>query len=1847
MAVSQAYILAGVQDAETTLVNTAIPIDVTANDYSTDTPNPDGSGEPNWTKLQVRSTPTNGTADNGTPTDESDDYIDYTPNANFVGTDTFVYRVEDANNVTNETTVTVEVIAPLDAIDDTATTDEDQPVKIEVLDNDVDPALGIPGPGGIEPTIDDAGFTQPANGTVELKDNGTPGDPTDDFFVYTPNDNYNNTAGTQDTFTYTVVDTKGTPDTADDTTETATVSVLVNPVNDLPVAEDDTFTGTEDTQVTGSVFDNNGNGVDYLQDAAVTVTAFDATSAEGGTVVVNPDGTFTYDPAPGFNGEDTFTYTITDADEETDTATVTINLVAVNDVPLAVDDTATTPENIPVNIPVRDNDTTVDGTGGDDPTNITSVTQPTDGTVRIRDNSTPLDPTDDFVEYTPNRGFAGTDTFTYTITDDDGETSTATVDVTINDAPNDAPIAVNDAKAINISRTLEAGEDLVFNDEDPNNDPLTILQIANSAGVVETNGTVGLPGQYGTLVWSEGGTEADYEVDPDNPAVAALAIGETLTEVYTYTLQDENGATDTATYTITLNKENAPPKALNDEYLNTNTTGTTVFANILTNDSDPDPGQTVSILTVSSDGQTFDVSFGTPFTLPSGATATINPDGTVTYDPTGGTGASLLDPLLAQGSSVVDVFQYKVGDGNTVGVGGEPGVQGVDYAEVKIVTYGNSPIDDPPILDLDTDNSSGALGNKYTTTFTEGGAGVAIGDTDVAISDVDSPNMESAIIRLVDAPDGAEESLSFDPAVLASLGITGTYDAATRTVTLTGSATVANYQAAIAGITYNNTSLNPDVANRKVEVKVSDRNGTVNFTTQDGDSNLAVTTIKVVAINEPPIVDSNVISVIPDAVDEPLALEVPTDADGDNLTITVTEIPTLGTITLADGTPVEPGDTLTPEKLAGLQYDAPTTAEFDGSDPGDLVYTVNDGKADPVTGTVDIQISNPPVIDLDGNDDSGAIDNAYTHNFVTGSGAVPIGDIDVAITDVDDANMESAVITLTNILQPDTESLSINGTLPTGITASAYDPVAGTITLTGSATIADYQTAINQIVYDNTSGTPDRTDRLVNVTVNDGVTDSNTAVATITYGNAPPVIDLDGDDSSGAIDNAYTGNFTVGDPPVPIGDIDVNITDADDVNMDEAVITLTNPINGAEESLSISGTLPAGITASAYDPVAGTISLTGSAPITDYQTAINQIVYENVSGDPDRSDRLVNVTVNDGDDNSNTAVSTITFGDAPPVIDLDADDSSGVAGNDYTNNFIPGGNAVTIGDIDTDVTDVDDVNMESATITLTNILNGDAESLTVGTLPAGITASAYDPVAGTITLSGSAPIADYQAAIAGITYNNTATLPNQADRVIDVKVNDGEKDSNTAVSTITFGDAPPVIDLDADDSSGVAGNDYTNNFIPGGNAVTIGDIDTDVTDVDDVNMESATITLTNILNGDAESLTVGTLPAGITASAYDPATGTITLSGSAPIADYQAAIAGITYNNTATLPNQADRVIDVKVNDGEKDSNVAVSTITFGDAPPVIDLDADDSSGVAGNDYTNNFVPGATPVTIGDIDTDVTDVDDVNMESATITLTNILNGDAESLTVGTLPAGITASAYDPVAGTITLSGSAPIADYQAAIAGITYNNTATLPNQADRVIDVKVNDGEKDSNVAVSTITFGDAPPVIDLDGDDSSGVAGNDYTNNFVPGATPVTIGDIDTDVTDVDDVNMESATITPPSWVCPCRLSLHCRMPGMPNQADRVRVRTAAVACTITFGDALRYRPRSLPALTPYPATLAHRCHVTGRVGAYPCAPLTLSGSAPTCGLSSRHCRHHLQQHRDLTEPSRPGYRCQGQRR
>ncbi len=299
--------------------------------------------------------------------------------------------------------------------------------------------------------------------------------------------------------------------------------VAADPTPVPPVAADDTATTAEDTPTTINVLTND-NGTN-LDPGTLTIT----TGPAHGTATVNPaTGAVTYTPAPGYNGTDTFTYQICDTTGACDTATATITVTAANDTPNAINDTASTNQDTPVQLPVLTNDTDADG----DTLTITTTTPPANGTVTINTNGT--------LAYTPAPGYTGTDTFTYTVSDGNGGTDTATVTITVNPATTTPvpPVAADD--------TATTAEDT----------PTTINVLTND------NGTNLDPG---TLTITTGPAHGTATVNPATGAVTYTpAPGYNGTDTFTYQICDTTGACDTATATITVTAANDTPNAIND-----------------------------------------------------------------------------------------------------------------------------------------------------------------------------------------------------------------------------------------------------------------------------------------------------------------------------------------------------------------------------------------------------------------------------------------------------------------------------------------------------------------------------------------------------------------------------------------------------------------------------------------------------------------------------------------------------------------------------------------------------------------------------------------------------------------------------------------------------------------------------------------------------------------------------------------------------------------------------------------------------------------------------------------------------------------------------------------------------------------------------------------------------------------------------------------------------------------------------------------------------------------------------------------------------------------------------------
>lgn len=181
----------------------------------------------------------------------------------------------------------------------------------------------------------------------------------------------------------------------------------------------------------------------YTNDSDLPSTGtLTATNPPNGSVSINTNGTpndptddiVSYTPDPDYNGPDSFNYTVCNTKGDCSTATVTIDVIPVLD---AVDDLVATDQDQPVMIDVLANDNDLPGLG------TFTTTSPSNGSIVINSNGTPSNPFDDTISYTPNSGFLGTDMFTYTLCDNVGNCSTATVTVAVNvpgvdlDADND------------------------------------------------------------------------------------------------------------------------------------------------------------------------------------------------------------------------------------------------------------------------------------------------------------------------------------------------------------------------------------------------------------------------------------------------------------------------------------------------------------------------------------------------------------------------------------------------------------------------------------------------------------------------------------------------------------------------------------------------------------------------------------------------------------------------------------------------------------------------------------------------------------------------------------------------------------------------------------------------------------------------------------------------------------------------------------------------------------------------------------------------------------------------------------------------------------------------------------------------------------------------------------------------------------------------------------------------------------------------------------------------------------------------------------------------------------------
>ncbi|MWK55284.1 tandem-95 repeat protein, partial [Pseudomonas otitidis] len=653
----------------------------------------------------------------------------------------------------------------------------------------------------------------------------------------------------------------------------AQLTINVTATNDAPVAVNDTFTTAEDSPLTitadglfgsdgtGPVNDRDSdsgsftaikvtqlasNGVLTLNGVAVTLNqVISLSDINANKLVFVPDGNENGAPYA------TFKYQVSDGTTFSNAATVTINVTAVNDAPVAVDDNLTTAEDTSLTITT----TALFGSDGTGPLNDSDVDSASFTTIRITQLASDgvlklngvavtlnqvislADITAGKLVFVPDGNENGSPyaTFQYQVSDGTLYSNVATVTIAVTPV-NDAPVAVNDTFSTNEDTAVTITSAGLFgsdgtgpvNDSDIDSGSFTAIRITQLAsdGVLKLNGVAVTLNQVISAADIDAGKLVFVPDGNENGTPYAT---------FQYQVSDGSAYSNVATVTINVAAVNDAPVAVNDTFSTTEDNAVTITSAGLfgsdgtgpLNDSDVDSGSfaNIKVTQLATDGVLkLD---GVAVTLNQVITIADIAAGKLVFVPDGN-----------ENGAPYATFQYQVSDGSL-------------YSNTATVTINVAAVNDAPQLDLDGNDSSGVVGTGYQTTYTEGTPAVAIADIDTQVTDIDSSNIVSATIVLTNAQAG--DVLSFGGLPPGISGAVDTSVAGKITVTLTGSASQAAYESAIEAVRYSSTSNNPSTTPRNVTVVVND--GAAN-------SNVAQTKINVVAVDNGPDAKDDVASVV-------------------------------------------------------------------------------------------------------------------------------------------------------------------------------------------------------------------------------------------------------------------------------------------------------------------------------------------------------------------------------------------------------------------------------------------------------------------------------------------------------------------------------------------------------------------------------------------------------------------------------------------------------------------------------------------------------------------------------------------------------------------------------------------------------------------------------------------------------------------------------------------------------------------------------------------------------------------------------------------------------------------------
>jgi gliding motility-associated-like protein len=1025
--------------------------------------------------------------------------VTITPAANQNGTANITITVNDLDGgsvpISFSLTVT-SVNDPPNAINDITTTPEDTPVTIDVTINDIDDEgvnsatvdlnLAVP---GIQTSISNAA------GAWAIQ--STPG-----VVMYTPTANYNGPAS----ISYRVNDNNGS------VSNTATLSVTVTSVNDVPVAVNDIASTTEDIPVSFTVTTNDSDADGSIDNATVDLNPATSTidaafsNASGNWNVTS--GSVTYTPTANYNGGASVAYTVNDiAGGTSNSATLSITVTAANDLPTI---TSILPLSIAEDAP--------GGTGplaftvGDVETAVGSLTL-----TRVSDNLA-LVPNANVVfggslasrtvTVTPLANQTGVANITITVNDANGGSTSTSFELTVT-ADNDAPVAMDD-----IASTFE-DIPVTFNVTGNDSDDGSI----NAATVDLDPGAVGIQSNFSNAfgAWSVNVTTGGVTYAPllnfSGPATVS------------YQVNDNTGiVSNTATISVGVTAVNDLPVAVNDN--TTTTEDTPVSIIVTTNDSDVEGPVDVA---------TVDLNPATPvinstFSNASGSWNVNTTTGQVTYTPT----------LNFSGTASVT---YRVND-NT---GGTSNTATLSVA----VTASN---DAPTITTiLPQSIAEDVVGGTGALSFTVG--------------DIETPVASLTLTGVSD-----------NNALVPDANIIFGGSLAARNVTVTPAAN----QSGVANIT----------------ITVSDGNGGSTPTTF---------VLTVTAVNDPPVAVNDNTTTLEDTPVSIIVITNDSDIDGSVDVATV------------DLNPATPVINNTFSNAAGSWSVVATgevtytpTLNFSGT--ASVTYRVNDNTgstSNTATLSVTVTASNdaPTITTI--------LPQSIAEDVVGGTGALSftVGDIETPV-----ASLTLAGVSDNNALVPDA-NIVFGGSLAARnvtVTPTANQSGVANITITvsdgnGGSTPTTFVltvTAVNDppvAVNDNTTTTEDNPVSII-VTTNDSDVDGSVDVATVDLNPATPVINNTFSNAAGSWSVVATGEVTYTPTLNFNGPASVSYRVNDNSGATSSTATLSVTVTADNDLPTISTILPQTM---AEDAIGGTGAL--GFTIGDAETPLASLTLAGVS----------------------------------------------------------------------------------------------------------------------------------------------------------------------------------------------------------------------------------------------------------------------------------------------------------------------------------------------------------------------------------------------------------------------------------------------------------------------------------------------------------------------------------------------------------------------------------------------------------------------------------------------------------